>query len=82
MIVSDTGRINSQLILHWLMKFEEAMQPIKPVLIMDSHASHMSPGQCYPVSIGYLLFDLSHTSHLLQPLDVSEYNSWKVGAVT
>ena len=51
----------------------------KVLLILDGHKSHISVGLCeWARDNGIILFYLTpHTSHILQPLDVSCYGPFK-----
>lgn len=78
--LSKNGWINTALFLEWLQHFVCQIPPARPVLlIMDSHASHVGIeviDYAKENDIHLLTFP-SHTSHLLQPLDVSVYKSLK-----
>lgn len=79
--VTPKGWINSELFLRWMQKFIESLPPARPVLlVMDSHASHLSPEALQMAEDNriILLTFPSHTTHVLQPLDVSVYRSLKV----
>ncbi|CAK1588494.1 unnamed protein product [Parnassius mnemosyne] len=78
--LSKNGWINSELFLEWMHHFEAHIPPARPVLlIMDSHSTHVSQDVIdFATKNGIHLFTFpSHTSHLLQPLDVSVYKSLK-----
>ena len=70
--------------LEWLLKiFIPRSQPDNPqeprLLILDGHGSHSTTDfiwNCYINNI-FLLFLLPHSSHLLQPLDLSIFSSMK-----
>lgn len=72
--------INADLFLEWLEFFSKNIPPTRPViLIMDSHASHVSPNVlAYAQSNKIILFTMpAHTSHILQPLDVGVFRPLK-----
>ncbi|CAH2045185.1 unnamed protein product, partial [Iphiclides podalirius] len=78
--LSKNGWINSEKFLEWMHHFEAHIPPARPVLlIMDSHSTHVSQDVIdFATKNGIHLFTFpSHTSHLLQPLDVSVYKSLK-----
>lgn len=79
--ISKKGWINSQLFIEWFQHFIDSI-PKKPrpvILLMDSHASHLSPTVLTMArENGIYLFTFpAHTSHLLQPLDVGVYRPLK-----
>ena len=77
---SESGWVNSVLFCEWFEFFVSSIPPIRPVLlIQDGHSSHVSieliemaraNGVC-------LLCLPAHTSHILQPLDVGVFKSFK-----
>ena len=77
---SESGWVNSVLFCEWFEFFLSSIPPIRPVLlIQDGHSSHISieliemaraNGVC-------LLCLPAHTSHILQPLDVGVFKSFK-----
>lgn len=78
--LSPKGWINADLFLEWLVFFSKNIPPARPVLlIMDSHASHVSPNVlAYAQSNKIILFTMpAHTSHILQPLDVGVFRPLK-----
>ena len=78
--VSKKGWITSELFLQWLEMFVKSLPPARPViLIMDSHATHLSPEALKMAEENQIIIVTlpSHTTHLLQPLDVSVYRSLK-----
>ncbi|CAK1586867.1 unnamed protein product [Parnassius mnemosyne] len=78
--LSPKGWINADLFLEWLEFFSKNIPPARPVLlIMDSHASHVSPNVlAYAQSNNIILFTMpAHTSHILQPLDVGVFRPLK-----
>ena len=79
--VSQSGWINSELFLTWFQKFIQGISSARPVvLFMDSHASHISPEVIAMASANNIIIITfpSHTSHLLQPLDVAVYRPLKL----
>ncbi len=78
--VSDTGWSNSELYLQWFQFFLSNIPPTRPVLlIQDGHQSHVSIEliELARENGVNLLCLPSHTSHLLQPLDVGVFKSFK-----
>ena len=78
--LSPKGWINCDLFLDWMRHFIKNIPPARPVLLlMDSHGSHVSPDALTLArENGIVLFTMpSHTSHILQPLDVSVYRPLK-----
>jgi hypothetical protein len=77
---SENGWINSDLFLEWLKFFVANIPPTRPVLIIqDGHVSHVSIDAiefAYANNI-HLLCLPSHTTHILQPLDVGVFKSFK-----
>ena len=77
---SKSGWITSELFLEWFQFFVRSIPPTRPVLlIFDGHSSHISLelielAQEHDV---HLLCLPSHTSHLLQPLDVGVFKALK-----
>ena len=77
---SDTGWINADLFLEWFKFFIKNIPPTRPVLlIQDGHSSHVSTELVDLARENniYLLCLPSHTSHILQPLDVGCFKSFK-----
>lgn len=79
---SDTGWSNEVLFLEWLHHFAKSVKPSveDPVLIiMDNHSSHISLGIFnFCKSKGIVLVTLPpHTSHKLQPLDLTFFGPLK-----
>ena len=77
---SDNGWINGDLFLLWFEFFLRNIPPARPVLlIMDGHGSHVSIDLIELArSNGVDLLCLpSHTTHILQPLDVGVFKSFK-----
>lgn len=78
--LSPKGWITSEIFLEWFSFFINSIPPDRPVvLIMDSHASHINPDIITLAKENeiYILTLPSHTTHLLQPLDVGVYKSLK-----
>ena len=77
---SDSGWSNSELYLKWLNFFVDNIPPTRPILlIQDGHSSHMSIEAIeYSKVNGIFILCLpSHTSHILQPLDIGVFKSFK-----
>lgn len=79
---SDNGWITEQLFLEWLQHFCDVVKPSKedPVLlIIDNHASHCTlEAYNFCKEKGIVVLTIPpHTSHRLQPLDVTFYSSLK-----
>ena len=77
---SDNGWINQQLYLQWFEFFVASIPPARPVLLIeDGHASHISLEVIKLAQENdiHLLCLPSHTTHLLQPLDVGVFKSMK-----
>ena len=75
---SDNGWITSELFLKW---FKENIPPSRPVLlIMDGHASHIAIEviELAKRNDVHLLCLPAHTTHILQPLDVGVFKSFKL----
>ena len=77
---SRNGWINDDLFLQWFKFFLASIPPTWPVLlIMDGHGTHMSIEliELAQSSDVHLLCLPSHTTHILQPLDVGVFKSFK-----
>ena len=77
---STNGWINNDLFLQWFKFFLASIPPTRPVLlIMDGHGTHMSIEliELARSSGVHLLCLPSHTTHVLQPLDVGVFKSFK-----
>ncbi|KAG7294875.1 hypothetical protein JYU34_002823 [Plutella xylostella] len=80
---SDNGWINEHLFLEWLAHFKQHAKPSadEPILlILDNHASHISLSvyeYCKSNHI-HMLSLPPHTSHRMQPLDVSFFGPLKM----
>ena len=77
---SDSGWVNADLYLEWFKFFLSSIPPARPVLLIeDGHASHISIEviELARENAVYLLCLPSHTTHILQPLDVGVFKSLK-----
>lgn len=80
--VSDSGWINEKLFIDWLHHFIDHVKPTveEPILlILDNHESHVSLA-CYLLcrERGIILLSLPpHTSHRMQPLDLTYFGPLK-----
>jgi hypothetical protein len=77
---SPNGWINNDLFLEWFEFFIAHIPPTRPVLlIMDGHGTHMSIELIELARSNgiHLLCLPSHTTHILQPLDVGVFKSFK-----
>jgi len=79
---SETGWINTNLFLKWLEFFVEQVRPSesrKALIILDNHESHRSLEAIEFARKNHivLLSVPPHTTHKLQPLDVSLFSSFK-----
>lgn len=73
---SDTGWVNAELFLKWLHFFVESIPPSRPVLlILDGLSSHISIEVIEFARSNdiHMLCIPAHTTHILQPLDVSVF---------
>ena len=78
---SDNGWINAEIYLEWFNNFLKSIPPARPVvLIQDGHASHISIELIELARSNgvHILCLPAHTTHLLQPLDVGVFKSFKV----
>ena len=78
--ISETGWINSELYVNWFKFFIQNIPSNRPVLlIQDGHHFHVSIELIELVRSNdiHLLCLPAHTSHLLQPLDVGAFKSFK-----
>ena len=77
---SDNGWVTHELYLEWFRFFLANIPPTRPVLLIeDGHSSHISMevielARCNNI---HVLCLPSHTTHLLQPLDVGVFKSLK-----
>jgi hypothetical protein len=70
------------LLAEWFQHFVKCIPPHRPIVVfMDSHVSHITPEILSKVSknVVHLVTFQSHTTHLLQPLDVGVYRPLKKG---
>ena len=77
---SESDWINSSLYLLWFHFFLEHIPPVRPVLLLqDGHASHTSIEvlELARANNIHLLCLPAHTTHVLQPLDVGVFKSFK-----
>ena len=77
---SPGGWINDGLFLQWFKFFLASIPPARPVLlIMDGHGTHMSIEliELARANDVHLLCLPSHTTHILQPLDMGVFKSFK-----
>ena len=78
---SPNGWMNTEIFTEWFKFFISSIPSSRPVLlIMDGHASHMSIGNIELARENgvHLLCIPSHTSHILAPLDIGVFHSFKV----
>ena len=78
---SDNGWINAEIYLEWFNNFLKSIPPARPVvLIQDGHASQISIELIELARSNgvHILCLPAHTTHLLQPLDVGVFKSFKV----
>ncbi len=79
---SENGWINKDLFVEWFRFFLKSIPPSRPILlIQDGHGSHVSIEliEIARENNVSLLCLPSHTSHILQPLDVGVFKSFKSG---
>ena len=75
--ISETGYINTELFIEWLKHFIDYVKPTveeKVLLVLDGHTTHAKNFEAITLarSHGVLLQQLpGHTTHRLQPFDVS-----------
>ena len=77
---SSNGWITSDIYLQWLHFFCENIPPIRPILlIVDGHSSHLSIEaiEFAKANSIHILCLPSHTTHILQPLDIGVFKSFK-----
>ena len=78
--VSDNGWINKEIFLVWLQHFVDSIPPVQPVLlILDGHSSHVTIEAIELARSNdvHMLCLPSHTTHILQPLDVGVFKPFK-----
>ena len=79
---SESGWINAALFVEWFAFFLKSIPPARPVLlIQDGHSSHVSIEliEMARENNVCLLCLPSHTTHILQPLDIGVFKSFKSG---
>ena len=79
--VSESGWMNKDLYLDWFQFFIDNIPPTRPVLLLqDGHGSHVSIEliELARKNDIHLLCFPAHTSHILQPLDVGVFKSFKL----
>lgn len=75
--VSESGYINSQLFVEWIQHFINTVKPTldnKVLLLLDGHSTHSKNLEALTLAKtnGIIMLQLpGHTTHRLQPLDVS-----------
>ena len=77
---SDSGWITLEIYLQWFKYFITSIPPARPVLLIeDGHGSHISLDviELARANNIHLLCLPSHTSHILQPLDIGVFKSFK-----
>ena len=77
---SDSGWVNAGLFLVWLQFFAQSIPLSRPVLlILDGHSSHVSIEAIEFARSNdiHMLCIPAHTTHILQPLDVGVFKSFK-----
>jgi hypothetical protein len=80
--LSPKGWINAEQFAEWFQHFIECISSHRPVVLFtDSHASHITPEILSKTSYNgiHLVTFPSHTTHLLQPLDIGVYRPLKEG---
>jgi len=77
---SESGWINGELYIDWFKFFLQQIPACRPVLlIQDGHTSHISIEliELAKANDVHLLYLALHTTHILQPLDVRVFKSFK-----
>ena len=77
---SESGWMNTELYLEWFRFFLQQIPPLRPILlIQDGHGSHVSIEliELARANNVHLLCLPAHTTHILQPLDVGVFKSFK-----
>ena len=76
---SENGWINQEIYAKWFQYFLHTIPPMRPVLIEDGHASHITieTVEFARENDVHLLCLPSHTTHVLQPLDIGVFKSFK-----
>ena len=83
--VSDSGRMTKELFFEWFKMFTQKIPPSWPVsLVLDGHGSHITSDVIEFVQSNniHLLCLPSHTSHILQSLDVGVFKAFSPRPVT
>ena len=78
--VSENGWMTKALFFKWFKLFVQMIPPLRPVLlVLDGHGSHITIDVIEHARSNdiHLLCLPSHTSHILQPLDVGVFKSFK-----
>lgn len=78
---SENGWTSNDIALEWLLKVYLPVPPVgkKRLLVVDGHGSHATDNfmwHCY-INDVYLLYLPAHSSHVLQPLDMSFFSPLK-----
>ena len=79
-MTSDNGWITKEIYLEWFKFFIKSIPPARPVLLIeDGHGSHITLDviELARTNDIHLLCLPSHTSHILQPLDIGVFKSFK-----
>ena len=77
---SENGWISQVIYLEWFKFFIASIPPARPVLLIeDGHGSHVSFDviELARANNIHLLCLPAHTSHILQPLDIGVFKSFK-----
>ncbi len=77
---SENGWINQEIYLEWFQFFLKNIPPTRPVLLIeDGHSSHITIEliELARANDVHLLCLPAHTTHILQPLDVGVFKSFK-----
>jgi hypothetical protein len=81
-MTSANGWITQEIYLEWFKFFIKSIPPARPVLLIeDGHGSHITLDviELARKNDIHLLCLPSHTSHILQPLDIGVFKSFKSG---
>ena len=79
-MTSDNGWITQDIYLEWFKFFIKSIPPARPVLLIeDGHGSHITLDVIEMARKNdiHLLCLPAHTSHILQPLDIGVFKSFK-----
>ena len=77
---TESGWMNQEVYMEWFQWFITVIPPARPVLLIeDDHASHISIEliELARANEIYMLCLPAHTTHVLQPLDVGVFKSFK-----